>query len=114
MIRRPPRSTLSSSSAASDVYKRQVITEGKQHEIGVARQLRYEPGTLLVIDRGYLDYGWFADLSQQGVYFVTRMKDNADYMVLQERELPRRKGLLRDQVICFYQQARDGEECYFR
>eukprot|EP00658_Telonema_sp_P-2_P060903 TRINITY_DN49687_c0_g1_i7.p4 TRINITY_DN49687_c0_g1~~TRINITY_DN49687_c0_g1_i7.p4 ORF type:complete len:117 (+),score=20.00 TRINITY_DN49687_c0_g1_i7:106-456(+) len=28
MIRRPPRSTLSSSSAASDVYKRQVI---KQH-----------------------------------------------------------------------------------
>lgn len=91
-----------------------VITEGKQHEIGVARQLRYEPGTLLTIDRGYLDYGWFADLSEQGVYFVTRMKDNADYIVLEDRELPHRKGLLRDQVICFYQQARDGEECYFR
>ena len=91
-----------------------VITEGKQYEIGVARQLRYEPGTLLAIDRGYLDYGWFADLSQQGVYFVTRMKDNADYVVLEERELPHRKGLLRDQVICFYQQARDGQECYFR
>src|SRR5674536_276196 len=27
MIRRPPRSTLSSSSAASDVYKRQLLTE---------------------------------------------------------------------------------------
>src|SRR5674536_259136 len=27
MIRRPPRSTLSSSSAASDVYKRQVLTD---------------------------------------------------------------------------------------
>ena len=27
MIRRPPRSTLSSSSAASDVYKRQVFAE---------------------------------------------------------------------------------------
>ena len=91
-----------------------VITEGKQHEIGVARQLRYEPGTLLAIDRGYVDYGWFADLSQQGVYFVTRMKDNADYIVLEERELPHRKGLLRDQVICFYQQAQDGQECYFR
>jgi hypothetical protein len=91
-----------------------VITEGKQHEIGVARQLRYEPGTLLVMDRGYNDYSWFADLSQQGVYFVTRMKDNADYVVLEERELPHRKGLLRDQVICFYQQARDGQECYFR
>src|ERR1019366_8994680 len=64
-----------------------VITEGKQHEIGVARQLRYEPGTLLAIDRGYLDYGWFADLSEQGVYFVTRMKDNADYLVVQDRVL---------------------------
>jgi hypothetical protein len=91
-----------------------VITEGKQHEIGVARQLRYEPGTLLAIDRGYLDYGWFAALSEQGVYFVTRMKDNADYMVLEDRELPHRKGLLRDQVIGFYQQARDGQQCYFR
>jgi hypothetical protein len=34
---------------------------------------------LLTIDRGYIDYGWLADLSEQGVYFVTRMKDNADY-----------------------------------
>jgi len=91
-----------------------VITEGKQHEIQVARQLRYEPGTLLAIDRGYLDYGWFADLSEPGVYLVTRMKDKADYIGLEERELPHRKGLLRDQVICFYQPARDGQEGYFR
>src|SRR5664279_5876391 len=31
MIRRPPRSTLSSSSAASDVYKRQVLVLGMSH-----------------------------------------------------------------------------------
>jgi len=91
-----------------------VITEGKQHEVGVARQWSYEPGTLLVMDRGYNDYTWFADLTRQGVYFVTRLKDNADYIVVEDRELPHRKGLLRDQVICFYQQARDGQECYFR
>ena len=66
------------------------------------------------MDRGYNDYTWFADLTRQGVYFVTRMKDNADYIVVEERELPRRKGLLRDQVSCFYKQARDGQECYFR
>jgi hypothetical protein len=91
-----------------------VITEGKQHEVRVARQWSYEPGTLLVMDRGYNDYTWFAGLTRQGVYFVTRMKDNADYLVVEERELPRRKGLLRDQVICFCQQARAGQECYFR
>src|SRR5665648_1195536 len=32
MIRRPPRSTLSSSSAASDVYKRQVLNASKLHD----------------------------------------------------------------------------------
>src|SRR5674536_236260 len=32
MIRRPPRSTLSSSSAASDVYKRQLLTGGHEPE----------------------------------------------------------------------------------
>jgi hypothetical protein len=91
-----------------------VITEGKQHEVRVARQWSYEPGTLLVMDRGYNDYAWFAELTQQGVYFVTRLKDNADYIVVEDRPLPQRKGLLRDQVICLYQQARDGQECYFR
>jgi hypothetical protein len=91
-----------------------VITEGKQHEVQVARQWSFQPGTLLVMDRGYTDYGWFADLTRQGVHFVTRLKDNADYIVVEERELPHRRGLLRDQVICFYQQARDGQECYFR
>jgi len=91
-----------------------VITEGNQHEVRVARQWRYEPGTLLVMDRGYTDYTWFADLTQQGVYFVTRLKDNADYIVVEDRELPHRRGVRRDQVICFYQQARDRRECYFR
>ena len=91
-----------------------VITEGKQQEVRIAKQWSYAPGTLLVMDRGYQDYGWFADLTRQGVYFVTRLKDNADYIVVEDRELPRRKGLLRDQVICFYKQARDGQDCFFR
>src|SRR5664279_6340238 len=36
MIRRPPRSTLSSSSAASDVYKRQVVLESRYKTGGAA------------------------------------------------------------------------------
>jgi hypothetical protein len=79
----------------------------------VARQLPYQPGTLLAIDRTYIDCSWFADLSQQGLYFVTRMKDNADYIVVEDRELPHRRGLLRDQVIGLYKQACEGQECYF-
>ena len=36
-----------------------VITEGKQHEVTVAKTLTFAPGTILVIDRGYVDYAWF-------------------------------------------------------
>ena len=53
------------------------------------------PGAILVFDRGYTDYEWFANLSQQAVYFVTRLKENADYGVLEKREVPQRRGVLR-------------------
>jgi Transposase DDE domain/Domain of unknown function (DUF4372) len=91
-----------------------VVTEGKQHEVQVARQLHFAPGTILAIDRGYTDYEWFARLSEEQVYFVTRLKDNADYAVVEEREIPQRKGVRRDQVIFFYKLARAGVDCFFR
>ncbi len=45
----------------------------------VAQGLRFEPGTIVVYDRGYNDYGLFAQWTAQRVFFVTRMKDNARY-----------------------------------
>jgi len=91
-----------------------VITEGKRQEVRVARQMRFTAGTMLVFDRGYTDYEWFRRLTRQQVHFVTRLKDNADYGVVEERERPRRKGVRRDQVIFFYKQGREGKECFFR
>ena len=91
-----------------------VLTEGKQHEVRVARELRFAPGTVVVMDRGYTDYEWFAELTQAGVYFVTRLKDSADYEVVEEREIPQRKGVRRDQVMFFYKLAQAKVECFFR
>jgi len=82
-----------------------VITDGKQHEITVTRQWEFAPGTILVFDRGYNDYDWFEKLTRQGVYFVTRLKDNADIIEIEDRPLPHRSGLRSDQVICLTQQA---------
>jgi len=39
--------------------------------------LFFESG-LVVLDRGYADYAWFSALDTDGVYFVTRMKNNAE------------------------------------
>src|SRR5664279_4624429 len=46
MIRRPPRSTLSSSSAASDVYKRQLLVLHRQWQ-GLQRSLKWEPSVAI-------------------------------------------------------------------
>jgi hypothetical protein len=91
-----------------------VVTEGKKHEIQVAREIAFTSGTTLVIDRGYTDYEWFVRLTQQKVHFVTRMKENADYDVVEKRELPNRRGVLRDEVIFFFKLAQAGVECFFR
>lgn len=91
-----------------------VITEGKKHEVRVARQMRFAPGTILVFDRGYTDYEWFANLIQQGVYFVTRLKENADYGVVEKLAVPQGRGVRRDEVIFFYKLAKAGIDAYFR
>jgi hypothetical protein len=76
-----------------------VITPGWTHEIQVARRLRLAPGTILVFDRGYADYRWFESLTQQGVFFVTRLRHDAHFQVLEERPLPQRGHILSDQII---------------
>jgi hypothetical protein len=76
-----------------------VISDGKTHEIEVARQQQFEPGTVLVFDRGYADYQWWLKLSQQKVYFVTRLKDAAEYGVAEQRPVPAGGYILRDEVI---------------
>ena len=76
-----------------------VITPGKVQEIEVARRLRFQPGTILIFDRGYIDYQWFEHLTRQGVFFVTRLRSDAHYRIEAERPLPQRGPILRDQVI---------------
>jgi hypothetical protein len=76
-----------------------VITEGKRHDVRVARTLRFDPGTIVVMDRGYTDYAWFGHLTAQGVWFVTRPKDPAVYEVVETRRIPTQGRVERDEII---------------
>jgi hypothetical protein len=87
-----------------------VVTEGRISEIKVARTLRFDPGTILAIDRGYNDYEWFRELTTQEVYFVTRMKEKAVYVVHEECQLPQNRNVVSDQIVSFPRLAREGEE----
>ena len=76
-----------------------VLTDARQHDIRPARQLSLRPGSLVVMDRGYTDFTLFGKWCEEGVFWVTRMKDGTVYQVEQTRELPKDRSILADQVI---------------
>ena len=76
-----------------------VVTEAKKYDVVVAREMTFEPGTVVVFDRGYADFNWFASLTQRGVFFVTRLKKRTLYSVVEERRPPQKSGVIRDTLI---------------
>jgi len=76
-----------------------VLTDGKAHEIQIARQLALQPGTILVRDRAYIDYLWMHRITEAGVFFVTRMRADIHYKVTNKRQTPRRGAVRRDEEI---------------
>jgi hypothetical protein len=76
-----------------------VITEGTRSEKSIARQQTFAPGTIVVVDRGYVDYAWFATLTAAGVFFVTRLRADATYAVVQSFAVPQGDGIVADEAI---------------
>lgn len=60
------------------------ITDGKKHDVKVARNTIFIEDSVLVVDRAYVDYEWLYNLDSSGVIFVTRLKSNADIEVVEQ------------------------------
>lgn len=75
------------------------LTEGREHEINHARELDLPPGSYLVFDRGYTDYTWCQDLTEDGVFFVTRLKSNAIVTPGKKRRGRKSAGVIEDREI---------------
>jgi hypothetical protein len=86
------------------------LTTGKTHEIKVARTLLFPKGSIVVFDRGYNDYAYFASLCAEEVFFVTRAKDGMVYEVVEERPVPERGNILSDKIIRLTS-ARGRKDC---
>jgi hypothetical protein len=65
-----------------------LITEGRISDVKIAHHLKFDPGTIVVYDRGYNDFELFGKWTAQGVFFVTRMKENTLYQVVGEKSPP--------------------------
>lgn len=91
-----------------------VLTEGKRAEITVAKTVSFSPGTMLVFDRGYSDYDWWLSLTRSKVHFVTRLKDDASYGVVERRQVPDNSEIIRDEVILLTSQQEIGPQARLR
>jgi len=77
------------------------VTEGKTHEVTVGRTLQFPKGSMVTVDRGYNDYTWYKQLTEKGIFLVTRLKTNAQYRVVERCAVLKNKGVTSDQIIEF-------------
>ena len=75
------------------------ITDGSVHDVNVLDQIAFEPGSIYVMDRGYVDFSRLYRIDQAGAFFVTRAKSNMAFHVSKSRPVDKTTGLRCDQTI---------------
>ncbi len=75
------------------------ITEARRHDRTVASGLPLTPGSIVAYDRAYNDYRLFAHWTESGVFFVTRLKDDAPFDLVEKHHPPRSRGIVNDWTI---------------
>lgn len=75
------------------------ITDGKIHDVNVLDILVPEPGSIYLMDRGYLDFRRLYALDQGRAFFVTRMKKNTKVERVYSHDIDKNTGLRCDQTV---------------
>lgn len=75
------------------------IAEAKTHESQMVKNLTLPKGSILTFDKGYICYEWFRLLCAKGIFFVTRLKDNAVYKVEERLTVNKKSGVTSDRII---------------
>jgi hypothetical protein len=73
--------------ASEDVPKLIRFTSAATHDHVFLKSLNLLPGSIVVFDKGYVDYSIYLQWNSDGIGFVTRQKENAAYESIQENDL---------------------------
>lgn len=78
------------------------LTDATVHDrkvMGLAEKLTQ--GSYLIADKGYYDYGEWQRLTDKGIYYVTKLKENAKYKVIKASDVSGQqdKGIISDEII---------------
>jgi len=88
------------------------ITEGRVSENEQAKLFDAPKGSVLVFDKGYNNYRWHKALTDKGLFWVTRIRGNAKYKVLERREQSNNSAITSDQTIKYSSKQRDRDKLY--
>jgi len=71
------------------------------HDHNFLEKLKCDDKTIYVFDKGYNDYKAFRHFTDHKTGFVTRIKDNAAYEIIEEKSIPEKihSGVLLDEII---------------
>jgi hypothetical protein len=79
------------------------ITNGKVADITAAKTMdltsKLERGSIVVFDRGYIDYAWWQKLNENGLFFVSRVKKNQKQFVLGQHQTRLETNILKDEIV---------------
>jgi hypothetical protein len=75
------------------------VSDGKVGDVKVAQTLDFPSGSIVALDRGYVDYELFTRWTRKGVFFVTRLKANADIARVESRPVPKGGNIRSDEII---------------
>jgi hypothetical protein len=77
------------------------VGDVKKHDVQYARSLSLPPGSIVAMDKGYLDLAMFNRWNAEGIYFVTPQKKDLLVEVLQRKPVPAGGTIISDDVVRF-------------
>ena len=88
------------------------FTSAATNDSFMLKPSNYASGDLLAMDRAYIDYAKFEEMTRRGVTYVTKMKKNLVYTVERDKMYMSPEGLMeyRVQHVTFTKRAKDGED----
>ena len=92
------------------------FTSAASHDSFMLKPSHYGKGDILAVDRAYIDYEKFEEMSQNGVIYVTKMKKNLRYGIEDEAFVMNTDGLMKYKIqnVTFEKHVKDGDDIIHR
>ena len=78
-----------------------LLTPARACDVRIAHCFDLPPGSIVAMDRGYIDFRLFTRWIAAGVFFVTRPMHHMVYEVVQTRAIPQNRNIRADEIIRF-------------